>query len=131
MPQLNTAVPARILTGAHTVEQVAMQLTDRLMKQQKAPEFLGAANFVGDDNEAAYGALPTSLWPVPGASDRIAVSVVRGTADSWGIHVDLIQIVGGFAQGQTALRKLLLGKASERAKAWEIAGEIAAALEID
>ncbi|QEZ48816.1 hypothetical protein [Cupriavidus oxalaticus] len=120
---------APVLTEGKTVADVVRQLEDALRGTELEPEWLNAANFPNDDNEAMYGPKPSRPWPVLGARDRLAVYLQRGWSEGWSVFVDRVGYIGNAPNLTTTAEKLLIGKTLTERQGWDVVRAIAKMLD--
>jgi len=110
---------APIETKGKFIFEVADDVRRQLRRAGLEPEWLNAANFMDDDNEAMYGPKSTRQWPQLGARERLAVSVQRGWSEGWAVFVDRIGYTGDGPNLVTTGQKLLVGKTLSERLAWD------------
>lgn len=118
-------------TTDKTVGQVVDQICRKLRRTELEPEWVVAANFMGDANEAQYGSKGDSLWPPTGGRrDRLCLSISIGNSEGWLVQIDHVRFVdesGGHWLSQPLVRIKVLG----RSHAWAIAAVVSRLLDID
>ncbi|MFC4524732.1 hypothetical protein [Cupriavidus pinatubonensis] len=107
-----------IETKGRTLFEVADFIRRQLRSAGLEPEWLNAANFMDDNNEALYGPKSSRQWPEFGARERLAVSVHRGWSEGWAIFVDRVGYTGDASNLVTTVQKLLVGKTLTERQAW-------------
>lgn len=127
------AVHGRFDTSDKTVSEVVAHLERQLRVAEIEPEWLDAANFVGNDCETLYGLLPTSPWPEGGSPrNRLVMSVSRATSECWTIQVDHVEFIqNSTLAGRWTSVPLIRAKSIARSDAWTIASAISRMLGID
>ncbi|AAP86053.1 DUF2591 domain-containing protein (plasmid) [Cupriavidus necator H16] len=108
-----------IETKGRYIFEVADDVRRQLRSASLEPEWLNAANFMDDDNEAMYGPKSSRQWPQLGARERLTVSVHRGWSEGWAVFVDRIGYAGEAPNLVTTAQKLLVGKVLSERQAWD------------
>ncbi|RWA55715.1 hypothetical protein AU476_06310 [Cupriavidus sp. UYMSc13B] len=108
-----------IETKGKYIFEVADDVRRRLRSAELEPEWLNAANFMDDENEALYGPKSSRQWPQLGARERLAISVQRGRSEGWAVFVDRIGYLGDAPNLATTAQKLLVGKTLSERHAWD------------
>jgi len=115
-----------------TVRQVADHIERALRQSEIAPEWVDAANLVGDPNEDYFGLVDTRDWPDGGAPRRrLTLSVGRGHSEGWMIQIDFIQFIEAAEAGYWKSRPVLRIKTLSRIQAWAVAAVVSRMLDID
>ncbi|TDF62893.1 hypothetical protein E1J61_26940 [Cupriavidus sp. L7L] len=121
---------ALVLTEGKTVAEVVRQLEDGLRGTELEPEWLNAANFPNDDNEAMFGPKTSRLWPVVGARERFAVSMHRGQSEGWIVCVDRIGCAGEAPRMVATVQKLITAKTLSQRHGWQLVLAITRMLDV-
>ncbi|MCO4865767.1 conserved hypothetical protein [Cupriavidus taiwanensis] len=108
-----------IETKGKYIFEVADDVRRQLRSAGLEPEWLNAANFMDDDNEAMYGPKSSRQWPQIGPRERLAVSVQRGRCEGWVVFVDRVGYTGDAPNLVTVGQKLLIGKVLTERQAWD------------
>ncbi|WP_439673134.1 DUF2591 domain-containing protein (plasmid) [Cupriavidus necator] len=111
---------ALVFTEGKTVAEVVRQLEDGLRGTELEPEWLNAANFPNDDNEAMFGPKASRPWPVLGARERLAVSMHRGQSEGWIVCVDRIGCAGEAPRMVATVQKLITAKTLSQRHGWQL-----------
>jgi len=119
-----------VITKGKTVDEVVQQIYASLRSTELEPEWIDAANFPGDGNEALYGPKPDRPWPELGPRDRLAVYLQRGLSEGWIVYVDHIGYAGEAPSRTTALQKLLVGKTLSQQHGWDLVRAISKMLDV-
>lgn len=119
-----------VLTEGKTIDEVVQQIYARLRSTELEPEWVDAANFARDGNEALYGPKPDRPWPELGVRDRLAVYLSRGTSEGWIVYVDHIGHAGEAPSRTSSLQKLLVGKTLSQQHGWDLVRAISKMLDV-
>nr|WP_315595279.1 hypothetical protein [uncultured Cupriavidus sp.] len=127
------AVPlsiAPIDTQGKTIADVVSEVYGQLRAADLEPEWLDAANFGEDENEALYGPNPLHPWPELGGRDRYAVSMHRGQSEGWIVCVDRIGRTGEAPRMVTTVQKLITAKTLSQSHGWQLVHAIMKMLDV-
>ncbi|WP_316157440.1 hypothetical protein [Cupriavidus sp. BIC8F] len=126
--------PPITITPIETKGKYIFEVADDIRRQLRSaglePEWLNAANFMDDDNEALYGPKSSRQWPMFGARERLAVSVHRGWSEGWAVFVDRVGYTGDASNLVTTAQKLLVGKTLSERQAWDTVRAVSKMFEI-
>jgi len=115
-----------------TVREVVDHIGHALRRSEIEPEWVDAANFVGDPNEDYFGLIDTRDWPEDGTPvRRLALSITRGHSEGWMIQIDFIQFIEVGEAGHWKSRPVLRIKTLSRTQAWAVAAVVSRMLDID
>jgi hypothetical protein len=115
-----------------TVRQVVDHIEHALRRSEIEPEWVDAANLVGDPNEDYFGLVDTRDWPDGGTPRRrLALSVTRGYSEGWMIQIDFIQFIESGEAGHWKSQPVLRIKTLSRTQAWAVAAVVSRMLDID
>lgn len=117
-----------------TVSEVVRQIETALRNTEIEPEWVGAANPIGDENESLYGLRPSSPWPECAAPrERIAISVTCGRSEGWIVQADYLRYrdAASISAGSWQSIPLFRIKSLSRSQAWSIAAVVSRLLGLD
>jgi hypothetical protein len=129
-PPAHTSAPFD--PAGKTVRQVADHIERALRQSEIEPEWVDAANLVGDPNEDYFGLVDTRDWQDGGLPRRrLALSVARGHSEGWMIQIDFIQFIEVGEAGHWKSQPVLRIKTLSRTQAWAVAAVVSRMLDID
>ncbi|BCZ85498.1 hypothetical protein PTKU64_91730 (plasmid) [Paraburkholderia terrae] len=115
-----------------TIRHVVNHIERALRQSEIEPEWVDAANLVGDPNEDYFGLVDTRDWPDGGAPRRrLALSVARGHSEGWMIQIDFIQFIEVGEAGHWKSQPVVRIKTLSRTHAWAVAAVVSRMLDID
>ncbi|EKZ99016.1 hypothetical protein ACUXQ2_006351 [Cupriavidus metallidurans] len=127
------AVPlsiAPIDTQGKTIADVVTEIYGQLRAADLEPEWIDAANFGEDENEALYGPNPLRPWPELGSRDRFAVSIHRGQSEGWIVYVDRIGRAGEAHSMVATVQKLITAKTLSQRHGWQLVHAITKMIDV-
>lgn len=115
-----------------TVAQVVSRIGQRLRKAELEPEWVVAANWVGDANDSIHGLKADAPWPViVGGESRLCLTVAIGHSEGWLIQIDHVRLHRAGDGGHWSSVALVRIKTLTRTHAWAVAAAVSRLLEID
>lgn len=117
-------------TQGKTIADVVTEIYCQLRAADLEPEWIDAANFGEDRNDALYGPNPLQPWPEIGGGERFAVSMHRGQSEGWIVCVDRIGRAGEAPRMVATVQKLITAKTLSQRHGWQVVHAITRMLDV-
>jgi hypothetical protein len=117
-----------------TVGQVIDAIGRHLRRAELEPEWILAANWVGDANDSMVGLKANAPWPASPGNDnqrRFCLSVETGHSEGWRVQVDHVCLHKAGDSGHWSSVPLVRIKTLTRSHAWAVAAAVSRLLDID